>query len=170
MAWCHQATSHYLSQCWPRSLSPYGVSRSQWVNLLSEVMCVCVSFWMIFSAASDENFIKRMTDCSILVVELGPDDFNTLRLRQNGRHFEDNIFECIYFNENICISIKISLKFVPRGLIDNKVTLVQIMVWHRWRAIIWTNDGLVYWCIYASLGLNELTVFILITRFHIQAR
>ena len=23
MAWCRQATSHYLSQCWPRSLSPY---------------------------------------------------------------------------------------------------------------------------------------------------
>ena len=32
MAWCRQATSHYLSQCWPRSLSPYGVTRSQWVN------------------------------------------------------------------------------------------------------------------------------------------
>ena len=26
MAWCHQATSHYLSQCWPRSVSPYGVT------------------------------------------------------------------------------------------------------------------------------------------------
>ena len=33
MAWCRQATSHYLSQCWPRSLSPYGVTRLQWVNL-----------------------------------------------------------------------------------------------------------------------------------------
>ena len=32
MAWCHQATSHYLSQCWPRSLSPYDVTRPQWVN------------------------------------------------------------------------------------------------------------------------------------------
>ena len=32
MAWCHQATSHYLSQCWPRSLSPYGVTRPQWVK------------------------------------------------------------------------------------------------------------------------------------------
>ena len=34
MAWCRQATSHYLSQCGPRSLSPYGVIRPQWVNLL----------------------------------------------------------------------------------------------------------------------------------------
>ena len=32
MAWCRQATSHYLSQCWPRSLLPYGVARPQWVN------------------------------------------------------------------------------------------------------------------------------------------
>ena len=32
MAWCRQATSHYLSQCWPRSLSPYNVIRPQWVN------------------------------------------------------------------------------------------------------------------------------------------
>ena len=32
MAWCHQATSHYLSQCWPRSMLPYGVIRPQWVN------------------------------------------------------------------------------------------------------------------------------------------
>ena len=32
MAWCRQATSHYLSQCWPGSLSPYDVTRPQWVN------------------------------------------------------------------------------------------------------------------------------------------
>ena len=33
MAWCRQATSHYLSQCWLSSLSPYGVARPQWVKL-----------------------------------------------------------------------------------------------------------------------------------------
>ena len=32
MAWCHQAPSHYLSQCWPRLMSPYDVNRPQWVN------------------------------------------------------------------------------------------------------------------------------------------
>ena len=35
MAWCHQATSHYLNQCWPISLPPYDVTRPQWVNPLS---------------------------------------------------------------------------------------------------------------------------------------
>ena len=32
MAWCHQATSHYLSQRWPRSLTPYDVTRPQWLK------------------------------------------------------------------------------------------------------------------------------------------
>ena len=33
IAWCRQATSHYPSQCWTRSLLPYGVTGEQWVNL-----------------------------------------------------------------------------------------------------------------------------------------
>ena len=33
MAWCRQATSHYLSQCWPWSMSPNGITRPQWVNM-----------------------------------------------------------------------------------------------------------------------------------------
>ena len=41
--------------------------------------------------------------------------FNTLRPRQNGRHFADDIFKCIFLIENIWIPIKISLKFVPQG-------------------------------------------------------
>ena len=32
MAWCCQATTHYLNQCWPRSPTPYGVTRPQWVK------------------------------------------------------------------------------------------------------------------------------------------
>ena len=32
LAWCRHATSHYLSQCWPRSLSSYGVTIPEWVN------------------------------------------------------------------------------------------------------------------------------------------
>ena len=32
MAWCHQGTSDYLNQCWPRSLSPYDVTRPQLVK------------------------------------------------------------------------------------------------------------------------------------------
>ena len=38
MVWCRQATSHYLSQCWPRSMSPYNVTRPQWVKILLETL------------------------------------------------------------------------------------------------------------------------------------
>ena len=57
--------------------------------------------------------------------------FDTLRLRQNGRHFADEIFKRIFLNENIWIPIKISLKFVPKGQINNIPTLVQIMAWRH---------------------------------------
>ena len=56
--------------------------------------------------------------------------FNTLRPRQNGRHFED-ILKCIFLNENVWISIKISLKFVHKSPINNIPALVQIMAWRR---------------------------------------
>ena len=57
--------------------------------------------------------------------------FNTLRPRQNGRHFPDAIFQIIFLNENLWISINVSLKFVPRGQINNIPALVQIMAWRR---------------------------------------
>ena len=34
---------------------------------------------------------------------------------QNGGHFADDIFRCIVMNEKLCILIKMSLKFVPKG-------------------------------------------------------
>ena len=34
MAWHRQATNHYLNQCWPRSMSPYGFTGPQWVRKL----------------------------------------------------------------------------------------------------------------------------------------
>ena len=57
--------------------------------------------------------------------------FNTLRPRQNGRHFADDTFKHIFLTENIRISIKISLKFVPKGSFYNIPALIQIMAWRR---------------------------------------
>ena len=56
---------------------------------------------------------------------------NTLRPRQNGSHFADDIFNGIFLNENVWIPIKFSLKFVPKGPINNIPALVQIMAWRR---------------------------------------
>ena len=67
-----------------------------------------------------------MTPSCMAFIEL-----NTLKPRQNGCHFADDIFKCIFLNENVWIPIKISLKFVPKGPINNIPSLVQIMVWRR---------------------------------------
>ena len=57
------------------------------------------------------------------------DHINTLRPRQNGRQFADEILKCIFLNENVWIPIKFSLKFVPKGPINIIPALVQIMAW-----------------------------------------
>ena len=43
----------------------------------------------------------------------------------------DDTFNRIFMNENVRISIKISLQFVPQGPINNYSALVQIMAWRR---------------------------------------
>ena len=65
--------------------------------------------------------------CFVMVIS----SVNTLRTRQNGRHFVDDIFKCIFLNENVWTSLKISLKFVPNIWINNIPALVQIMAWRR---------------------------------------
>ena len=58
--------------------------------------------------------------------------------------------------EKFCILIQISLKFVPKGLIDNNPALVSIGLDNglapiRRQAIIWTNVDPINWCIYEAL-------------------
>ena len=56
-----------------------------------------------------------------------PQRVSTLRQRQNGRHFTDDIFKCIFLNENLWILITISLKCFPRCPINNNPALFLIM-------------------------------------------
>ena len=66
-----------------------------------------------------------------------PDDIlpkqfvNILRLRQDDHPFPDDIFKCIFLNENVKISIKISLKILSTGPNNNIPSLFQIMAWRR---------------------------------------
>ena len=56
---------------------------------------------------------------------------NSLRPIQNGCHFPDDIFKCIFLTENVWISFKNSLKFVPEVRISNIQAFAQIMAWLR---------------------------------------
>ena len=70
-------SSHYLSQYWSRSMSSYGVTRPQWVNLLTVI-------WMDARVPVSASVARAV--CPI----------DTMRPRQNGRHFPDDIFRCMF--------------------------------------------------------------------------
>ena len=57
--------------------------------------------------------------------------FNTLRPRQNGRYFADDIFKCMYLNDNVWSLIKMSPMFVPEGPINNIPALVKKVAYYR---------------------------------------
>ena len=69
---------------------------------------------------------KPSVSCRILIQLI-----NTLRPRQNRRHFADGFFKCIFLNENVWIPVKLSLKYVPKSPFNNIPALVQIMAWRR---------------------------------------
>ena len=86
------------------------------------------------------NFRKLLQGCIRCVLFLlcwAADKFslasnlNTLRPRQNYRHFADDIFTCIFLIENVWISLEISLNFDPMVRINNIPALVQKMAWRR---------------------------------------
>ena len=106
------------------------------INLTDFYQCFCqTAFWYVIAVMRVQSAItKKLMDCwplehcfiAVTISRL----FTTLRPR-HGRHFPDDIFKCIFLNENVSISIKIWLKFVPKGPINTFPALVQIMAWHR---------------------------------------
>ena len=54
-----------------------------------------------------------------------------LPLDKTAAILADDIFKCIFLNENERISIQLSLKLVHRSLTDDKPALVQVMAWRR---------------------------------------
>ena len=92
--------------------------------------------------------------------------FNTLRATQNRNHFTDDIFKGIFFNENIWIPNKISLKFVPKGPINNILALVaytdhsalmnySVLLW-----LGWVSPDFSHILQHVSLPLGRLSRFL----------
>ena len=77
MIWCHQAISHYLSQCRPSSTSPYRNSNSTEISFWSHPSCcevIAMKFCMwydSFAVVACANFCSPMTPCN--GVTLNPD-------------------------------------------------------------------------------------------------
>ena len=68
-----------------------------------------------------------------------------------GRHFQSHFLEWKILN-------KVSLEYVPYGLVDNMAKSDNGLAPNRRLAIIWTNDDMVQWHIYASRGFVEFSI------------
>ena len=75
------------------------------------------------------NTTRRQLNYIIFLGQLMIHD--ALRPRQDGCHFADNIFKCIFVNETFEFQIKFHRNMFLLGLIDHTPALVQIMAWRR---------------------------------------
>ena len=111
---------------------------------------------LIFTVKKSNVFVSHKRCCA-WTIWFKTWYFNTLRPRQNGRHLADDMFKCIFLNEDVWIPIEISLKFVPKV----QSTIIN-HCFRQWLGAVQETSHylnqwwLVHWRIYASLGLNEL--------------
>ena len=97
--------------------------KGQWRGaLMFSLNCVWINIWIDNRKAGDLRRDRAHYDVIVMYI-------NSLRPRQNIRDSADDVFKCNFLNENVWILIKISLKFVPKGPVNNIPTLVQIMAW-----------------------------------------
>ena len=150
MAWCRQATSHYLSQCWPRSMSPNGVTRPQWVNPY-------VLDLILFQEIQYKNLIAFSIISSWWVWHR---QFNSLVPGTCKVIFKYVIFKHIVVNDIQNSFCETALSYMPIGLTDDKSTLVQpqVMAWCCQATSHCLNQfDRDLWCHMVSLGRNELS-------------
>ena len=156
MAWCHQATSHYLSQCWPKSLSPYGITRPRWVKAPEKVNAgTKPKLNVIFEKINTAFFCSLVVASATAVAEKSI--INTYhidtRVGLQGLRHGTNLWTS-FSNYFSCMKIIIAwLKFYCNLFPSGQLTISQHwfgwwLAQNRWWAIIWTNDGLVYKHIY----------------------
>ena len=65
MAWCRQASSHYLNQCWPKSPTPYGITRLQWVKYVSSGSTRPVGPFMDWSPDGWDAYAHSLAWCQV---------------------------------------------------------------------------------------------------------
>ena len=86
------------------------------LHILAELLCAQIVPMLEAAINYDPVLLWLQTYCTNMKTWF---ILTHLRPRQNGRHFPDAIFKCIFLNENIQISIKFSLKYVCKAPIDN---------------------------------------------------
>ena len=129
MAWCHQATSHYLSQCWPRSichLSSLGHNElidNIWVTQLSHIL-----FW------SFRLVFPLYSICYCLPISVAPvlTSYNNERELINSMPSTDNTFRYTmgkYLDQSLSVLIYEEKQHNPGSTIHNKIINLYLYIY-----------------------------------------
>ena len=116
---------------------------------------VMPSFHVFYNTSTDEllkksscRWLKTWSSCNVILILCPPcwlrfvtgqlwskegdlSHINSSPPGQSGCHFADDTLRCISVNEKFYIVIKISLKFVLMGPVDDNLALTYIMAWRR---------------------------------------
>ena len=124
MAWCRQATSHYLSQCCPRFMLPYGITRPQWANSLQP---------------SDTIWKHRSTRTLAQVIDFAWQhqaitwtNVDLLSVRSDGIHLRAIPQRLLQIS-----ILNISLNITNSGLQSNRKSSKPITLWHYYKDSEW---------------------------------
>ena len=98
-----QATSHYLSRCWPRFLLLYGITTPQWVN------------WLWTSLAHTYHEMPSIS--------------NPLPTVRYGSNFKSVVFKHMFRIKFVSTSSEIALRWIPENTFEGKSTMGQVMAW-----------------------------------------
>ena len=130
MAWCRQATSHYLIQCWPSSMSSYGITRPQWVKLNIEVHAKTgnvtkMETWIMITDTCDHIwqcylFFLNHIVCTVYIVET--------RIKLKLKYYRGSHFKWRYHLAWKCIC--------GGGCWCNRISIIEI--WQTYDCLIST--------------------------------
>ena len=121
-------------QAWKEPMGPNHLWNPTYISEYWADCVWCVCLWAPTLSLSACSVLVHLCLVSLVlfpshICSTRPSRVNSLRPRRNRRYFADDIFKCIFFNENVWISIKVPLKFDPKSPINNIPALVQIMAW-----------------------------------------
>ena len=110
LSWYRLATNHRLKGYWPNPMTPRGVTMGL---LMARKHCPRQWLCVVNQQAATISCIENIFD----VIQLNW--INSLRPRQNCRHFADDIFKFVSMNQHAWISLKISLMSIAKFRFNN---------------------------------------------------
>ena len=126
-----------------------------------------LSFWRTLLGLLVDQWNLRVPDLQ-MIWQPWRNLTNTMRSRQNGRHFVEDLLKCIFLNENIWLSPKIFTKVRSYGPINNIPALV---IWDT-MTFMWRHCNVYFFYVHIPVPKNkskrDFTSSLFYMQFHLK--